>query len=203
MFAQVIQGRTSDPEAVLVHVDRWMQDLQPGSIGWLGTTVGVDDDGRVVAVVRFGSPAEARRNANRPEQTRWWEAMLQHLDGEPTVRDSEQVTLHLVGNPDRAGFVQVMQGQVSDPQRAQELMAQFPHDAMKEFRPDVLGTVMINHDEGRWTQVIYFTSESEARQGERKEPPPEFRAVMEGLMTISVGEPEFIDLRRPLLLSPS
>jgi hypothetical protein len=203
MFAQVIQARTSDPEAVLAHVDRWMQDLQPGSIGWLGSTVGVADDGRVVAVVRFESAAEARRNADRPEQTRWWEAMLQLLDGEPTVRDSEQVTLDLVGDPDRAGFVQVMQGQVTDSQRAQEVMAQFPQDAMKEFRPDVLGSAMINHDGGRWTQVIYFSSESEAREGERKEPPPEFRAFIEQLMNISVGEPEFIDLRRPLLLSPS
>jgi hypothetical protein len=202
MFAQVIQARTSDPEAVLAHVDRWMQELQPGSIGWLGSTVGVDDDGRLVAVVRFESADEAQRNADRPEQTRWWEAMLPHLDGEPTVRDSEQVTLDLVDDPDRAGFVQVMQGQVTDPERAQELMAQFPQDAMKEFRPDVLGTVMINHDEGRWTQVIYFTSESEARQGERKEAPPEFQAVMEQLMNISVGEPEFIDLRRPMLLAP-
>ena len=92
MFAQVIQARTSDPEAVLAHVDRWMQELQPGSIGWLGSTVGVDDDGRVVAVVRFESADEAQRNADRPEQTRWWEEMQQHLDGEPTVRDSEQVT---------------------------------------------------------------------------------------------------------------
>lgn len=203
MLAQVIRGRTSDADAVLATVERWRQDLLPGAVGFLGSTQGVTDDGEVVAVARFESADAARRNGERPEQTRWWQEMLEHLDGEPTVRDSEQVTLDLVGDPDRAGFVQVMQGQVTDPERAQELMAQFPQDAMKEFRPDVLGTVMINHDEGRWTQVIYFTSESEAREGEHKEPPPEFRAVMEELMNISVGEPEFIDLRRPLLLSPS
>ena len=39
MFAQVIQGRTSDADALQAAMDRWMQDLQPGSIGWLGSTL--------------------------------------------------------------------------------------------------------------------------------------------------------------------
>ena len=61
--------------------------------------------------------------------------------------------------------------------------------------------MLIGHDEGRWTQVIYFTSEAEARESERREPPPEFRAMMDELMAISVGEPTFLDLRTPILLS--
>ena len=202
MFAQVIQGRTSDGQALLRAVDQWQRDLAPGAIGWLGSTGGVTDDGRAIAVVRFESADAAARNSQRPEQTRWWEETQRLYDGEVTFLDSEDVILDLSGDPDRAGFVQVMQGQVTDPARAKELMAQFPQDAMREFRPDVLGSVMIGHDDGRWTQVLYFTSEAEAREGERKEPPLEFQAVMEQLTKISVGETEFIDLRQPAMHSP-
>jgi hypothetical protein len=116
--------------------------------------------------------------------------------------DSEDVTVDLIGDPDRAGFVQIMQGQVTDPTRAKELMAGMPQDAMADFRPDILGTVMISHENGRWTQVIYFTSEAEAREGERKEPPPEWQTTMDELTKLSVGEMAFIDLPRPVLLSP-
>jgi hypothetical protein len=202
MFAQVIQGRTSDPEGLRAAMDRWMAELQPGATGWLGSTVGVTDDGRALAVARFESVEAARRNAQRPEQTAWWEATQRLFDGDVTFQDSEDVTVEMAGDPDRAGFVQVMTGQVTDPVRAKEVMAQFPRDAMAQMRPDILGTLMIGHDEGRWTQVIYFTSEAEAREGERKDPPPELLAMMDELTRISVAEPTFLDLRTPILASP-
>jgi hypothetical protein len=50
--------------------------------------------------------------------------------------------------------------------------------------------------------AIYFTSEEEAREGERKEPPPELQAQMEEMQQLSVGEPEFFDLKQPWLYSP-
>ena len=202
MFAQVIQGRTSDADALQAAMDRWMQELQPGSIGWLGSTLGVADDGRVVAVARFESAEAAQRNAQRPEQGRWWAETERLLDGDVSFSDSEDVTVELIGDPDRAGFVQVMQGQVTDAARAKELMAGMPQDAMADFRPDVLGSLMIGHEDGRWTQVIYFTSEADARSGERKDPPPEWQATMDELAKISLGEPDYIDLRRPVLMSP-
>jgi hypothetical protein len=95
-----------------------------------------------------------------------------------------------------------MQGRVTDPDRVKELMAQIPAETMAAFRPDVLGSVSIGHDGGEWTQVIYFTSEAEAREGERKEAPPEFQAAMEEMGKLSVGETTFHDLRRPMLHSP-
>jgi hypothetical protein len=49
---------------------------------------------------------------------------------------------------------------------------------------------------------MYFTSEAEAREGERKEPPPELRAQMEEMNKLSIGEPEFFDLTQPILSSP-
>jgi hypothetical protein len=70
------------------------------------------------------------------------------------------------------------------------------------FRPEVLGSVMIHHGPDRWAQVIYFTSEAEAREGERKAAPPEVQAVIEQLMALTPEPLDFIDLRQPLLYSP-
>jgi hypothetical protein len=203
MFVQVIEGRTSNPEALLAAMDRWRAELQPGAIGWLGSTTGVTDDGRAVAVARFECAEAADRNSQRPEQTSWWEETQRLFDGDVTFRDSEDVTDEGSGDPDRAGFVQVMEGQVTDPGRAKEIMAKFPQEAMAEFRPDVLRSLMISQDDGRWTQVIYFSSEAEARANERKEPPKEFQAFMAELAALSKGEQTFFDLRHPQLLSPS
>jgi hypothetical protein len=202
MFAQVIQGRTSDAEGLRAALDRWVQDLAPGSIGWLGSTGGVTDDGRFVAVVRFESADAAARNSQRPEQSAWWEETQRLFDGEVTFRDSEDVTVDLQGDPERAGFVQIMQGRVTDPARAKALMGEMNTDAMSAMRPDVLGSVSIGHDGGDWTQVIYFTSEAEAREGEKKEAPPEMQAAMDEMMKLSAGPPDFLDLRQPALHSP-
>jgi hypothetical protein len=201
MFAQVFQGKTSDPQAVMAAFDRWMRDLAPGAIGWLGSTTGVTDDGTVVAMARFESADAAARNSARPEQGQWWQDTERLFDGEVSFRDSEDVDLDLVGDPDRAGFVQVMQGQVSDPARAKELMSGFSLEQMKEMRPDILGSVMIGQDQGRWTQFIYFTSEAEAREAEKREMPAEMQATMEELGKISLGETEFFDLRNPMLVT--
>ncbi len=123
------------------------------------------------------------------------------LDGEATFRNSADVHTDVHGDPDRAGFVQLMQGRGSDPERAKQLMAQ-DADKWAEFRPDVIGSVAIGQDEGAYTMVMYFTSEAEAREGERKEPPPELQAQMEEMNKLNIGEPEFFDLKQPILSSP-
>jgi hypothetical protein len=201
MFAQVIQGKTSDAEGLRAALDRWLQELRPGSIGWLGSTIGITDDGTFIAVARFESAEAAARNGQRPEQGRWWEETSRLFDGEVSFRDSEDITVDLPGDPDQAGFVQVMQGRVTDADRVKKVMAEIPSDAMAAYRPDVLGSVVIGHEDGAWTQVMYFTSEADAREGERKEPPTEFRNAMEEMGKLSVGETTFLDLRQPLLQS--
>jgi hypothetical protein len=202
MFAQVIQGKTSNPQALDAALDRWMQDLAPGATGWLGSTSGVTEDGRAIAVVRFESEEDARRNSNRTEQDQWWSETSKLFDGEATFRDSTDVTVDVQGDPDQAGFVQVMKGRSSDPQKARQLMDQ-DSDKWAEFRPDILGSVAIGHDDGSYTMVLYFTSEAEAREGERKDPPPELQAQMEEMGKLSVGETEFFDLKQPRIVSPT
>ena len=50
--------------------------------------------------------------------------------------------------------------------------------------------------------VLYFTSKPK-REGERREPPPELQAQMEEMNKLSVGEPEYFDLKRPVIISPT
>ncbi|HZB18391.1 MAG TPA: hypothetical protein VE463_01035, partial [Blastococcus sp.] len=153
-----------------------------------------------VLVARFESEDAARRNSDRPEQGAWWAETERLFDGGATFLDSTDVVVDLQGDPDRAGFVQVIRGRTSDPERAKQLMTQDP-EMWATFRPDVLGSLAIGHDGGENTTVLWFTSEAEARENERKEAPLELRATMEEMEKISLGEPEFLDLRTPVIRS--
>jgi hypothetical protein len=201
MFVQVIQGQVSDASQVRAALDRWLEELAPNATGWLGSTAGVTEDGRFVALVRFESEEAARRNSDRPEQDRWWTDTSKLFTGEASFRDSNDVMVDVNGDPDKAGFVQVMQGRGSDPDRAKELMGQDSAE-WAAFRPDVIGSVAVGHEGGGYTMAMYFTSEAEAREGERKEPPPRLKAQMEEMNKLSIGEPEFFDLKQPWLYSP-
>jgi hypothetical protein len=96
----------------------------PGTSGWLGSTAGVTSDGKFVATARFESPDAAQRNSDRPEQDQWWAKTSKLISGEPTFQDSTDVVVDVIGDPDSAGFVQVMQGRGTDPDRARELMGE-------------------------------------------------------------------------------
>lgn len=201
MFVQVIQGHVSSASEVRAQLEKWAAELGPGATGWLGSTAGVTDDGNLVALARFESEEAAQQNSDRPEQGEWWEQTAKLFTDEPTFHNSTSVEVDTPGDPSQAGFVQVMQGRTSDPDRARELMANDPTD-WSEFRPEILGTINIGYDEDAWTMAIYFTSEEEARQGEQKEPPPEMAKVMAEMAALAVGEPTFLDLREPWLHAP-
>jgi hypothetical protein len=201
VFVQVIQGRVSDKAQARAALDRWERELAPGATGWLGSTAGVTDDGTFIALARFEDEDAARRNSNRPEQDQWWSETSKLFDGEATFKDSKNVFVDLPGDPARAGFVQVIQGRTSDPDRGWEMMNQ---DSGKwaDFRPDILGSVGVAHDNAAYTMALYFTSEAEAREGEKKEAPPELQAQMEEMGKLEVGEPSFFDLKEPWLYAP-
>ncbi len=201
MFVQVIQGYVDDAAPLADALDTWVRDVSPGAIGWLGSTGGVTDDGRFIALARFESADAAQRNSARPEQDQWWARTSSLFSKEVTFADSTDVQLQQTGDPDRAGFVQVMQGRGTDPDRARELMAQNADD-WAAFRPEILGQLEINHESGLWTMAIYFTSEQAAREGEAKELPPHLQAQMEEMNKLVQGAPEFYDLKDPWLHSP-
>lgn len=201
MFVQVIQGSVSDPAKVREAIDAWVRELSPGATGWLGTTAGVTDDGRFISMVRFQDEDTARTNSDRPEQDQWWSGAKQLFDGGATFSDSKAVIVDLQGDPDSAGFVQIIQGRSSDPNRSWELMSEDSSD-WSAFRPDILGSVGASHEGGAYTMALYFTNEAEAREGEKKPAPPELMQQMEEMNKLEVGEPTFFDLKEPWLYTP-
>lgn len=201
MYVQVIQGRASDAGRMREHLEEWERTLATGASGWLGTTAGVTDDGRAIAIVRFESEEAARANSGRAEQGEWWSTMESLYDGEPSFIDCRLVDTDVVGNPDDAGFVQVMQGHSSDIERARSLMDASSSD-LSQARPDILGRLWTSNEEGDWTMAIYFTSEEAAREGEQKDMPEEMRAVMEEIGSLETRETTYFDLREPWLSGP-
>lgn len=202
MFVQIIKGKLADQDRLKAAIEQWERDLAPGATGWLGSTAGVTEDGMSIAIVRFESEEAAQRNSDRPEQGEWWAEASQAFDGDPTFVNGSDVFVDTVGDPNDAGFVQVMEGRGTDADRARELMSQ-DSDKWAEFRPDILGSLVANHGDGEFTMAIYFTSEEAAREGEKKEVPAELKATMDEMNSLMAGEPTFYDLKDPWLRSPS
>ncbi len=197
MFVQIIQGRVGDSDAAREIMDRWNRDLEPGAAGYLGGTYGVTDDGTLVAVIRFESEELARRNSDRPEQGAWWDQMSRCFTGEITFHDCKDVSMLVGGGSDDAGFVQVIQGRVKDRDRVRQLIEQSGTQISK-YRPDVLGATIAIDEDGFLTETVFFTSEAEARQAEKKEMPAEVKALIDEEMSL-IEDVHFLDLHQPSL----
>jgi hypothetical protein len=196
MFVQIIEGTTTDRASLERQLDRWAQELRPDAEGFLGATLGVTAEGHVVDIVRFDDEAHARANSERPQQGAWWSETEGCFDGEVAFSESTEVELLGDGGSDGAHFVQVMKSEGVDRDRVHafdEAMAPY-----LEQRPDILGGMRIWTGSDRCVEVIYFTSEDEARRAEASTPPEsdeafiEYADLMDGV--------EYLDLREPKLL---
>jgi hypothetical protein len=196
MFVQVFEGRVADSDGLRRQMDRWESELRPGATGFLGSTVGVTDDGYGIAFARFESAAAARANSDRPEQGRWWAETEKCFGGEVTFTDSEEIETFFGGGSNDAGFVQIMRGRANRDQ-LHALDKSFVEHA-PSFRPDLMGVLRVWTGPDTYTEAAYFTSEAEAREGEKKEPPATIAAEMAKFeeMTANI---EFLDLRDPWL----
>ena len=195
MFIQVLQGRVNDTGQLRKQLDFWEQNVAPGADGWLGSTGGAADDGTFVAVVRFDSRESADRNSARPEQDAWWRETSSCFDGDVAFSDYDDAIEWLGGGSDDAGFVQVMRGKVADAEGFRTFSRQ-PMDGLSQMRPEIIGGTVAIADDGDFTQTIYFTSEAEAREGEKKEMPAEVEAELQSAMGDMSGI-AFYDLRDP------
>jgi hypothetical protein len=197
MFVQVIQAKAKDAAGLQKQWEKWEQELKPGAEGYLGSTAGVTADGEFIALARFENEESARANSDRAEQGAWWEETSQYLE-DPMFHDCPLVDLMLEGGSDDAGFVQVIQGKVTDVEKAREL-DRSTQAQMKDMRPDVIGGIVAWHPEnGRFTNAIYFTSEAEARAKEKEtSSSPEFEEFMNEWQAISDGEPKYLDITEP------
>ncbi len=204
-FVQTLRGRVTDSGRAEVRemIDRWATDLSPGAEGWLGTTAGVAADGTFFAAVRFATPEHARASSERPEQHAWWMETAKLFEGEVTFADCTGVEVFGAGGSDDAGFVQVIQARVSDVDEVRRLGRRFD-ELMSDAAPmreDVIGGLFGIHDGDRMVQVVYFTSEEEARRGEASDVPPEVAELMAQEQALMSGT-TFTDLPDPWTWSP-
>jgi hypothetical protein len=198
MFVQVIEGRTSDPERLHDRLDVWEEELRPGAIGYLGSAGGCTADGSCIMIVRFESRETAERNAKRPEQTEWWLETERCFDGPVRFHDSEDVHVMTHGRLDDAHFIQVMEGHVTDRAQADRL-EQESDGPLAELRPELLGSIVAYFDDGEYADVAYFTSEEDAREGEKKEIPSEM-AEQFGAWERVMKVERYLDLTEPWLI---
>ena len=195
MFVQVIKGRVSDAAGLRRQMDRWQKELKPGAVGYLGSTMGVAEDGTCVCVARFADADAAAANGARPEQDAWWSETAKYFDGEPSFRDSSDTSTLLGGPSASAGFVQVMEGTVTDRAKAESMETPEMIEELRSVRPDLLGSLRVWFEGGAFVEVAYFTSEEDARKGESSS---EFTGPQEEYMAL-YGEMSFTDLRDLLL----
>jgi hypothetical protein len=180
-------------------MDMWREELEPGAEGWLGGTYGIDDNNEFIGVVRFDSKESAERNSNRPEQGQWWAETETCFDGPVTFHDCEDVQLMFDGGSDDAGFVQIIQGRLTDPAKFRDFMDQ-PMDMLHKQRPEIIGGTMAIDKDGYFTQTVAFRSEAEAREGEKKQMPAEMDEQWADAQSL-MSDVSYHDLHHPWFAS--
>jgi hypothetical protein len=199
VFIQVITAKVVDEEALWRQVERWETDVRPGAEGFLGSTSGLTDDGRLIVLARFESEEAARLNSERSEQGAWWDETQKTLE-DPKFQDSVEVVVMGGGGSNDAGFVQVMRGHVIEAAKMEELQGRMKEfeAVMSEMRPDVIGDVTAVHGDGTFTDAVYFRSEAEARANEANEVPEAMQAIFAEWMSAATID-EYLDLKQPRL----
>jgi hypothetical protein len=185
-----MEGSVGDRDRLRSQLDTWSKELAPGATGWLGHTAGVAPDGTFFAAVRFESADAAKANSDRPEQGEWWNKTAQCLESDVRFADCADVdTLGKRGGSDDAGFVQVIQGRGD--RQAMLTASRGRQEFFARVRPDVLGSYVAWEAPGRFSQLVYFTSEAAAREGEQRSE----------IVMSAVQFDRFIDLPDPWLVS--
>jgi hypothetical protein len=193
MFIQVLRGRAVDREGIMRQLDLWREELSPDAQGWLGSTAGITEDDRFIGSFRFDTQESAQRNSDRPEQTQWWNEFSKYVDT-PRFWDCTLVEEYKGGGSDDAGFVQVIMCRVLKPEEFRETVASMAASS----RDDVIGGV-IAWLGNRFTEFVYFTSEEEARKGEKSK---NQQVALEKTWP-RTEDIEYFDLREPWFASPS
>lgn len=193
MFVQVIKGKTNNPDAMRALGDKWQAELRPGAAGYVGSTFGATADGNFVTIVQFEDEAAAKDNSNRPEQDAFFKELSQYIDGEPTFLESTDTHLLLDGPSAKAGFVQIMEGTVPDRAKAEAAESPEMLEQLRTARPDLLGALRAWFQGNDYLEVAYFTSEAEARKGEKQ---AEFEPTVDEMAAL-FGTPTYTDLPNP------
>ncbi|WP_148575611.1 hypothetical protein [Nocardioides caldifontis] len=184
MFSQVVRGRADDLSAVRAALARWASAAEA-----IDLTAGVTEDGAFIAVTTCDSEESARAAGGD------WQALLDGL----AVEDGTRTDVFTTGDTAGARFVQVVRGQVTDLCEARRHKDALQVELATHL-PCLLGTLTVEQDGNRFTRVLYFSTEAEARAGESSMP-AEVRRRDQAALRLLVGPMEFLDLRDPWLLS--
>jgi hypothetical protein len=148
--------------------------------------------------MHFDSEQQAHRNSDRPEHRAWWLEAAQHLS-EVAFHDAPTVRLFGDGRSEGAGYVQVIQGHINDPERMASLGGD--QEILAGEAPHILGVTVAEHADrpGDFTQILYFTSELDAQRF-APEPPTqtdepaqeERRRLMTNLRSFDLQDPQVL-----------
>ncbi len=201
MFVQIIQGRCTRHDEIRAQTDKWLRELAPNAEGWLGGTYGITDDDMFVGMVRFESREAAMANSARPEQSAWWAETERLFDGPVEFHDSDKVLLMLDGGSDDAGFVQVIRGRIDDPGLLEAELDEMSN-MLHESRPEIIGSTFAIEEDGTFTETVFFTDESAAREGEQKAMPTteNVRHLMQDWQQMT-HDVSYLDLHHPWFAS--
>jgi quinol monooxygenase YgiN len=198
MFVWVLEGKADDPEEVGRQLGHWINEFG-ATPGYLGSTGGVTDDRRFLLFARWESEAAGDALLARPELQAWYDEFQKSFADGVEFTKSADVTTHLAGGSDSAGFVQAMKVSGVDRARIDAADREFERLAA-DFRPDLIGGARVWTGPDAFIEANYFTSEDAARDGEQKDPPPEVAAEFGDFMEM-MKDAEFYDFTEPLLHS--
>jgi hypothetical protein len=196
VFVWVLEGKVVAPGEVGRLLGRWTGEFGD-TPGYLGATGGVTDDRRFLLLVRWESEEAGNELLLRGEQQEWYEAFQESFDGAIEFAETGDVTTHLAGGSDAAGFVQAMKVSGVDRQRVESVDREFESIAA-QFRPDLIGGVRVWTAPDGFVEANYFTSEQDARAGEKKDPPPAAMERFEEFMAM-LGDAEYFDFTEPFM----
>jgi hypothetical protein len=201
VFIRILRGQAVDGAATRAELARWRQQLGGGGLGWQRLTAGIGDEGELVLVLRYDAEATARHDRERPELAAWQTSAERHLAGPGRWYDCPVVHTMKDGDNREAGFVRVVQGRLADPVRLAAMRAEVER-TLRDRAPHVLGVTVAEHADGTgFTELTYLSSERESRAADRQMPVE--MAVQLGTVRSYVEALEEVELRKPLLASPS
>jgi hypothetical protein len=198
MFVQVVHANVKDEAGMRKQMDRWTDEIRPQAKGFLGSTSGVTDNGELVVIARFENEDLASQHSDSAAQSDWWNETSQYL-GDATFHNYTESDTMRKGGSDDAGFVQVIEAKVDNMERMGELGREMEAKTPADYRPEYIGGT-VAWDDTTSVMVAYFTSEKEAREGE-KLPPPEGMDALNEEMGKMMSDIKYYDLRDPQLIS--
>jgi hypothetical protein len=197
MFVLTVEARTATADALRQHVLKWPADMGTSATGWLGNTAGVSADGGFVLLMRFRSEEASLITSDLPEYGRWWQLCRQHLTTPPVFTPSTNITGILGGGSDQAAAVQITRGRAALG-RLRDSLRQLESIAPDE-RSSLIGGIVAWHEDDRFTEALYFTSQDPARfQVQGTTPLGRFVAGHAS----SIEDASVVDLPDPWLTSP-